>query len=48
MGSIAMNNNGDIALGYSVANSQMYPGIRVVGQTADQSGSGEFYLLKQL
>ena len=39
-GSIAMNANGDIALGYSVASLDVHPSIRVVGQTADASGSG--------
>lgn len=34
MGSIAMNANGDIALGYSVSSSSTYPSIRVAGQTA--------------
>lgn len=34
MGSIAMNNNGDIALGYSVSGSSTYPSIRFVGQSS--------------
>ncbi len=34
MGSIAMNGNGDIGLGYSVSGSSTYPSIRVAGQTA--------------
>lgn len=34
MGSIAMNNNGDIALGYSVSSASTYPSIRYVGQSA--------------
>ena len=34
MGSIAMNGNGDIALGYSVSSSSTYPSIRFTGQTA--------------
>lgn len=34
MGSIAMNDNGDIALGYSVSSSSTYPSIRIAGQTA--------------
>jgi len=34
MGSIAMNGDGDIALGYSVSGDNTYPSIRVVGQTA--------------
>ena len=32
MGSIAMNSNGDIALGYSVSSSGMYPDIRYTGR----------------
>ncbi|MDT0622608.1 BspA family leucine-rich repeat surface protein [Croceitalea vernalis] len=40
MGSIAMNGEGDIALGYSVAGSTLNPSIRFVGQTSDQSGTG--------
>ncbi|RLD39964.1 MAG: hypothetical protein DRI89_12970 [Bacteroidetes bacterium] len=32
--SIAMNDAGQIAMGYSVANSSIYPGIRYCGQTA--------------
>ncbi len=35
MGSIAMAGNGDIALGYSVASSSLYPSIRYTGRTAD-------------
>lgn len=35
MGSIAMNGNGDIALGYSVSSSEKYPSIRYVARTAD-------------
>ncbi len=34
MGSIAMNQNGDIALGYSVSSSSTYPSIRVAGQSS--------------
>ena len=34
MGSIAMNANGDIALGYSVASSSVYPSIRYTGRAA--------------
>ncbi|GBD86933.1 hypothetical protein BMS3Abin03_00858 [bacterium BMS3Abin03] len=33
MGSIAMNANGDIALGYSVSSSSMYPEIRYTGRS---------------
>jgi PKD repeat protein len=36
MGSIAMNENGDIALGYSVSSENTYPSIRVAGQRADK------------
>ncbi len=35
MGSIAMNQNGDIALGYSVAGSSTHPSIRVAGQSSN-------------
>lgn len=34
MGSISMNQNGDIALGYSVSSSNTFPSIRVAGQSA--------------
>jgi hypothetical protein len=34
MGSIAMNGNGDIGLGFSVSNGTTYPSIRYVGQRA--------------
>ncbi|MEZ4701273.1 MAG: PKD domain-containing protein [Rhodothermales bacterium] len=40
MGSIAINANGDIALGYSRSSSAMFPSIYMTGQTADQSGTG--------
>ncbi len=40
MGSIAMNGNGDISLGYSRSSSSMFPSIYFTGQTADQSGTG--------
>ncbi len=40
MGSIAMNANGDIALGYSVSGSSLFPSIRFTGQTAAMSGTG--------
>lgn len=40
MGSIAMNENGDIALGYSVSSATLAPSIRFAGQTASESGSG--------
>ena len=32
MGSVAINDNGDIALGYSVSGSSVYPGIRYTGR----------------
>jgi hypothetical protein len=35
MGSIAMNGNGDIALGYSVASSTTYPSVYYVGRRAN-------------
>ena len=34
MGSIAMNQNGDIGLGYSVSSNSTFPSIRVAGQSA--------------
>jgi len=40
MGSVAMNSNGDIAVGYSVSSSSTYPSIRIAGQTAANSGTG--------
>jgi len=40
MGSISMNANGDIALGYSRSSSSMFPSIYFTGQTADMSGTG--------
>jgi PKD repeat protein len=40
MGSISINANGDIALGYSRSSLSMFPSIYFTGQTADQSGSG--------
>jgi len=35
MGSIAMNGNGEIALGYSVSGNDIYPSIRYTGRSAD-------------
>jgi hypothetical protein len=35
MGSIAMNGNGDIALGYSLSSSTIYPSVYYVGRRAD-------------
>ena len=40
MGSISINANGDIALGYSRSSSSMFPSIYFTGQTADQNGTG--------
>ena len=40
MGSVAMNGNGDIGVGYSVSSSSTYPSIRFAGQMAANSGSG--------
>ena len=37
MGSVAMNDNGDIALGYSVSGPLTYPSIRFAGQLAGAS-----------
>ncbi len=34
MGSVAMNGSGDMALGYSVSGSNVYPGIRYTGRVA--------------
>jgi hypothetical protein len=40
MGSVAMNSNGDIALGYSASSASMYPAIRYTGRlAADPLGS---------
>ncbi len=45
MGSAAINKNGDIAIGYSVSSSSMYPAIRYAGRkstdTAGTMGQGE-------
>ncbi len=40
LGSVAMNGDGDIGLGFSVASPDLFPSIRFTGQTADQSGTG--------
>ncbi|MCB2208182.1 MAG: PKD domain-containing protein [Bacteroidetes bacterium] len=42
MGSVAMNAYGVLMAGYSVSSSSTYPSIRFSGQSADNSGSGEF------
>ena len=34
MGSVALNGNGEIGLGYSISSSTVYPGIRYCGQSA--------------
>ena len=39
MGSIAMNSNGDIGLGYSVSSSSTYPSIRYCGQSAGENAN---------
>lgn len=49
MGSIAMDGAGNIALGYSVSGSSVYPGIRYVGRLASDTlgtmGQGETTLI---
>ena len=40
MASIAMNGDGDIALGYSVSSATTYPSIRFAGQNSESSGTG--------
>ena len=40
MASIAMNSDGDIALGYSVSSTNTYPSIRFAGQNSESSGTG--------
>lgn len=40
MGSIAMNAAGEIALGYSISSSTLYPGIRYTGQTQESYLAG--------
>jgi PKD repeat protein len=44
LGSISMNANHEIALGYSVSSSSLYPGIRYCGQSATENvaASGSF------
>ena len=39
-GSMAINEAGDIALGYSISSETKFPSIYMTGQTADESGSG--------
>ena len=48
MGSIAMNGDGDIALGYSKSSSSSYPSIYVTGQTANYSGTGTMNIAETL
>jgi hypothetical protein len=49
MGSLAMDHTGDIALGYSVSSSSVYPSIRYTGRLADdplgQMAQGEAILI---
>ena len=40
MASIAMNGDGDIAVGYSVSSATTFPSIRFAGQNAESSGTG--------
>jgi PKD repeat protein len=40
MASIAMNGNGEIAIGYSASSGSIYPSIHCAGQTAANSGTG--------
>jgi PKD repeat protein len=40
MGSLALNANGQLGLGYSVSSSTMYPGIRYCGQSATAYSAG--------
>lgn len=46
MGSIAMNGDGSIALGYSISSATTFPGIRVTGRLADDP-LGVMTLLEQ-
>ncbi len=50
MGSIAADQDGNIAVGYSVSSSDMYPAIRyagrLVGETLNQLTQGEFELVQ--
>lgn len=39
MGSIAMNGNKDIGIGYSVSSSNTYPSIRYTGQSSDENAN---------
>lgn len=40
MGSVALNGNNQIGLGYSISSSTMYPGIRYCGQSANAYAAG--------
>jgi hypothetical protein len=40
MGSVAMNSNGDMALGYSASSSSMFPAIRYTGRLAGDALNG--------
>lgn len=42
MGSVAMNSYGVLMAGYSVSSSSTYPSIRFAGQSAGNTGTGEF------
>ncbi len=42
MASVAMNADGVIMAGYSISGTSTYPSIMVSGQTAENSGTGEF------
>jgi len=39
MGSICMNDDGDIALGYSISSTSTYPSINLVGQNSESTGT---------
>jgi len=49
MGSIRMNGQGEIGLGYSISSTTLYPGIRYTGQTAaaNAAGAGTMDLAEQ-
>jgi hypothetical protein len=42
MGSAAMNGQGDLAVGYSVSSTSVFPGIRYAGRLASDSSGGLF------
>jgi hypothetical protein len=39
MGSISMNGNGEIGLGFSISSTSLYPGIRYCGQSASENAA---------